>query len=306
MATANGGVATLIHTAVLSNTASYGGGGLEEFDSGTLIVTDSTISGNSSPDGGGIESNGTVSLAGSIVSNNSSTFGGGGITNEITGGSPNEIMGGMTITATTISSNTSVEGGGGILAVGGPLTVTNSTISNNTALSGGGLDAANKGTTVLTNTTFSGNTATNSGGAIYDQDGGPYANSIALAYVTIVSNTSGIVHVSADGISLLGTLIVGSTTGPNCAGPSIADLGYNLDSGTSCGLTKPTDLSNTNPLIGPLANNGGPTMTMALLTGSPAIDHGGTRAQGCPATDQRGVTRPQGLACDIGAFEAGH
>jgi hypothetical protein len=76
-----------------------------------------------------------------------------------------------------------------------------------------------------------------------------------------------------------------------------------LDGGTSCGLSQPTDLTNTDPMLARLADNGGPTETQALKPGSPAIDHGGTSANGCPATDQRGVLRPQGPACDIGAFE---
>jgi hypothetical protein len=74
--------------------------------------------------------------------------------------------------------------------------------------------------------------------------------------------------------------------------------GHNIEQGTTCGF----DI-NANPLLGPLAGNGGPTQTMALLKGSPAIDRGGSAF--CPATDQRGVKRPDkpGTACDIGAYE---
>ncbi len=78
--------------------------------------------------------------------------------------------------------------------------------------------------------------------------------------------------------------------------------GHNLDSGSSCNFTKPGDLSNRNPLLGPLQDNGGRTPTLALQAGSPAIDAGDLI--GCPATDQRGVLRPQHGQCDIGAFEA--
>jgi hypothetical protein len=66
-------------------------------------------------------------------------------------------------------------------------------------------------------------------------------------------------------------------------------------------MTGPGDQVNTDPMVGPLAENGGPTLTHALLTGSPAIDAGDDAV--CPATDQRGVSRPQGVACDIGAYE---
>jgi hypothetical protein len=100
----------------------------------------------------------------------------------------------------------------------------------------------------------------------------------------------------------------GSTTPTNCApGPGIASFGRNIDSGTDCHLSdtvpNQADQSDTNPLIGPLQNNGGSTMTMALLPGSPALDKVPTTGAGCPTTDQRGIPRPQGPACDIGAFE---
>jgi hypothetical protein len=100
-----------------------------------------------------------------------------------------------------------------------------------------------------------------------------------------------------------GSIIAGSQTGPNCSGTISEVAGYNLDSGTTCVLSDATDLTATDPLLGPLTANGGPTLTMALLGGSPAIDHGGSAANGCPATDQRGVVRPQAAACDIGAYE---
>jgi len=98
--------------------------------------------------------------------------------------------------------------------------------------------------------------------------------------------------------------VANSTSAPNCIGPISESAGYNLDSGASCGFSKSTDLTTTDPLLGPLFNYGGPTSTMALLPGSPAIDHGGASVNGCPTTDQRGVVRPQGPACDIGAYEA--
>ena len=83
-------------------------------------------------------------------------------------------------------------------------------------------------------------------------------------------------------------------------------LGFNLDDGTSRGFNQTTSLSDTTPLLGPLQNNGGPTPTMALLPGSPAIDSGATRAQGCPALDQRGQPRPDAdeTRCDRGAYES--
>jgi hypothetical protein len=94
--------------------------------------------------------------------------------------------------------------------------------------------------------------------------------------------------------------ILAANTADNCTGTATS-AGNNLDSGTTCSLPA-GELSNSNPLLGPLAANGGPTATHALLPGSPAQDSGGTA--GCPPTDQRGTSRPQGSACDIGAYEA--
>jgi len=94
----------------------------------------------------------------------------------------------------------------------------------------------------------------------------------------------------------------------NCIGTISETSGYNVDSATTCGFSAGTDISSTEPLLGALANNGGPTQTQALGAGSPAIDQGGTSAQGCPAIDQRGLSRPDesadNSACDIGAFES--
>jgi CSLREA domain-containing protein len=118
-------------------------------------------------------------------------------------------------------------------------------------------------------------------------------------------------------VSLANTLIGGNRDGsaanrqkPDCSG-SLASLGYNLVQNLNgCSLTgTPTgNQTGLDPKLGPLANNGGPTFTHALLSDSPAIDKGNPAAPGssnsaCAATDQRGIARPQGAACDIGAFE---
>ena len=90
----------------------------------------------------------------------------------------------------------------------------------------------------------------------------------------------------------------------NCtdsSGVAIRSNGHNLDSETSCGFTAAGDISNTDPLLGPLQDNGGRTWTHALLPGSPAINQGTNST--CPATDQRGIARPQMGICDIGAYE---
>jgi hypothetical protein len=78
-------------------------------------------------------------------------------------------------------------------------------------------------------------------------------------------------------------------------------LGHNIASDNSCNLSAPGDMPNTDPLLGPLQNNGGPTYTTAIPFNSPAKDSADNTA--CPPTDQRGVIRPQGAGCDIGAYE---
>ncbi len=119
---------------------------------------------------------------------------------------------------------------------------------------------------------------------------------------TVAFNQGGGIQNSGGTLTLVSTLLASNTPGNNCTG-SLIDLGYNLSSDASGAFTSVGSLNNTDPLLAPLANNGGPTLTMALLPGSPAIDAGDT--VGPPSTDQRGFPRPAGAAGDIGAFEFG-
>ena len=173
-----------------------------------------------------------------------------------------------------------------MLADGGSLTtVTNSTFSGNSAVGteaqvqdGGAIDSG--GLLTVTNSTFSGNTATGPGADIDTFLG--------------------------DGATLRGT-ILSSSNDSNCNSfdaTTITDGGYNISSDASCGFSG-TSLPSTNPMLGSLANNGGPTQTMALVPVSPAVDAIPVGPL-CPASgtkDQRGTVRPQGSACDIGAYE---
>ena len=97
------------------------------------------------------------------------------------------------------------------------------------------------------------------------------------------------------------SIVAGDSANDDCSG-TITDGGNNVstDFDDSCSFTGPSDRVNVDPLLGALRNNGGPTDTLSLLAGSPAIDAGA----GCAATDQRGQPRPQGTACDSGAFES--
>jgi len=125
---------------------------------------------------------------------------------------------------------------------------------------------------VITNTTFFSNTASGSGGNIY------FAGFSLALRNTIVANGS-----------------------PDNCSTTVSSRGHNLESGNSCHFSATGDLSEIDPLLGPLAGNFGATPTHALLPGSPAIDAGTN--DGCPSVDQRGFPRPQNGVCDIGAYE---
>jgi len=220
--------------------------------------------------------------------------------------------------------------GGGIYSAAGMSTtsvaLTNVIVTGNTATHGGGIENDLGSTLVMSGVTVSGNMASVAGGGIENEAGAPGAT---LTNVTVSGNTAGtgagvsndgnltLSFVTISGNSLDGsgdhtirnTILANSASGTNCSGGgTLLAEDHNLDSGSTCGFTDPTDLINTNPDLGPLQDNGGPTFTHALAAGSPAIDAG---SGDCPppATDQRGVARPVdgngdgSASCDIGAFE---
>ena len=186
------------------------------------------------------------------------------------------------------------------------MSIVSSTIDHNTASNGAGI-RHNKGNLALTNDTISFNAATNNGGGLYSED------NALLTNVTVDSNqtngapdTGGSLYLDNSSLSLKNTIVSNSGPEGNCGfNPPVFvnSVDHNLDSGTTCGFAATGDITNTNPLLGPLQDNGGSTPTQALQPNSPAIDHGTN--SGCPATDQRGLHRPQGTGCDIGAYEVG-
>ncbi|MEP7359057.1 MAG: choice-of-anchor Q domain-containing protein, partial [Anaerolineales bacterium] len=198
--------------------------------------------------------------------------------------------------------------GGGLDNFGGQAVLSNVTISANFAVIGGGIEN-DTGRVTLTNATLSGNTASSGGG--FDS----YHARSTLSFVTLSGNTGttsggGLRQtgsVAGQGITLTATIMNAGAQGANCvvAGSgvySITSSNYNLSSDASCSayLLKPQDLNSTNPLLGPLQNNGGFTPTHLPGALSPAIDSAGGA---CPATDQRGFLRPSGLNCDRGSVE---
>jgi hypothetical protein len=314
----SGGTATLeiVNSSVSGNYAYDAGGGIHNDASNggnaTLTLMNSSVDRNSAAynsypfgggHGGGIANDdvgGNVTLINSSVTNNSAGVpdpfpmgDGGGITNDGT----------LTITNSTISSNHAYLSGGGILN-GGVLTITNSTVSGNSAIGwhdgqpwghGGGI----VGIVTFNNSTLSGNGANLATGGIEGR--GTITNS------TISGNSS-------PGISATGPLEIGNTilnasgSGPNISnnGGTVISHGYNVCSDNGGGfLNGPGDQVNTNPILGPLQDNGGPTFTHALLPGSPAVDAGDPNFTPAPYYDQRGPDfwRVRNGRIDSGSFE---
>jgi predicted outer membrane repeat protein len=283
----NDGTLTVTNSTFSGNGAIYGGG---IYNDDTLAVTNSTFSGNSADYGGGIYNDYMATVTNSTFSDNSANSDGGAIYNDDT----------LAVTNCTFTGNSAPDGAsGGAIYNDDTLTVTNSTFTGNSAPDGGsGGGIYNDDTLTVTNCTFTGNSAY-SGGAIYNDD------------TATVTNT-----------------IIAGNSRVNCVdGGSITDGGHNIDGGPTCGFrgtgcadTSGTSFCNTDPELDPagLANNGGPTQTIALCTGpgtpascagrSPAIDAGDNTTCSNPlvsGVDQRGFTRfpPGDPVCDIGAFE---
>jgi hypothetical protein len=258
------------------------GGGI--YNIGTLTINGSTISGN--------RVNGFVEVLGL----------GGGICNG----------GRLTINTTTISGNTITKLGlgAGIYNFGGTLTINRSTISENTARRAGGI-RIDGGTVVIDNSTISGN-GYNQYGLCSGIDGGPEA--IAINNTTISRNIgpNGGAGFCATTTMTIQNSIVANNSGRNCDS-GVTSHGYNLSSDGTCDFNGPGDMNNTEPLLGPLQNNGGPTETIAELEGSLTIDAG--NPSGCRDSqghllkiDQRGYPRPgkdkHDHRCDMGAYES--
>jgi Bacterial Ig-like domain (group 3)/Right handed beta helix region len=282
----NAGMATVTDSTIDDNSAGYYGGGI--VNSGTLTVSASTVDGNTgSVYGGGIENyNGTLTVCTSTLDGNTAYYGG-GIDNA--GGT-------VTVSASTLGGNAAGYGGG-ISIDGGTVTVTNSTIAGNSALYGGGID--NAATLTVVNTTIAYNQvgAYGTGGGLYDSGG-----ATTTLYNTIVAvNTAG-------GGTGIGDDIAGSGVSPASANNLVGvDESGSLTSGTNGNL-----VGVSNPGLAPgLANNGGPTQTIALLDGSPAIGAGSIAlavdpTSGLPLTyDQRGPGYPRFVngTVDVGAVE---
>ena len=280
-----------------------GGGILTSNTDARLVLTAVTLRANVAGDGGGLFAYGPVVVTGSLISRNSPY----GIDASDT----------LTVRNSTISGNRA----GGV-RTSGPGELSRSTIANN---SGAGIEAKYAESWTIADSTISGNSGD---GVQWADDEG---DSLTIVNSTISGNGgTGVRALSAPAVSIYSSTIVRNRHGLASHGgeslPStityrnsviaengvdcssglgvLVSQGFNLDSDSSCNLTR-ADVTAPNARLGPLADNGGPTLTHALLTGSPAIDSGAA----CPAMDQRGVPRPRdgdgngNAACDRGSLE---
>jgi hypothetical protein len=291
-----------------ANGGSGGGGGsaggIYNESGARLTISDSTISGNSAGRGGngGAGSNATASGTGGSAGGSGSGGVGGAILN----------FGSVTISDSTLSGNQSGRGGNGATGGSGISAGNGSPSSSSSGGVGGAIYTGSSQAVTLTNDTFAVNAASpggtggsssgggGSGGAVYHVGVGL----VQLSFVTVTNNAAaatvgGIDNAGGGALTEAASIIAANTGSPaeNCSTGSVTDLGSNIVFGdNSC------PGRNADPKLASLAANGGPTQTMALLPGGAAIDAVPTNA--CPvATDQRGVSRPQGSACDAGAYE---
>lgn len=281
-----GSTTTLARTRIVGNTTAadttYDGAGIELGSGAALTIKRGILKRNSTPtgDGGAIDSQGALTLVKTTIAGNRAGNDGAGISH---GGTS------LTIRDSTISGNragtdpTSGDSdGAGIYYTGGVGSITNSTISGNVGPhpsgDGAAIYAAGSSTIDILNTTIAFNQAGDSGGGVFVVGG----STVGLTNTIVARN------------SALGG------SGANCAGTSPVSGGRNLENGTSCALSGPGDL-NAAPGLRRLADNGGATRTHALRRSSAAVNR--VAAAACPPRDQRGVRRPQGRRCDIGAYE---
>jgi hypothetical protein len=277
----NYGTVSLADCTISANTAKTSGsgsqgGGLDNMGTGTANLTDCTVTGNFANAGGGLENfiQATMNLTDCTLSGNSATYSAG-----------LNSLGPVTLTDCTISGNSATGAGGGLSVGPDAATLTNCTISGNSAAYGGGL--LNYAAAILTDCTISGNTAS-TGAGIANQSASGYTISATLTDTIVAGNvTPG--GVASD---------IGGTNPANVTGTY--DLIGTGGSGGIVGGASGNIVGVASAKLGPLANNGGLTQTIALLTGSPALNVG-VVVSGV-TTDERGLPRPGG-STDIGAFQ---
>jgi hypothetical protein len=293
------------------NSSAGSGGGIYAFNA-NLTLSDCVVSDNGAPGGGG---GGIYSTAGDaliencLFLNNSAASRDGGAIYNIGATCCNTAY--LDLHTSTIMGSYAINGGAIYNTEKAVLTITDSTISNNQAShNGGGICNTGQLESVagvyLSNSTISGNTAA-AGGAIY-QDTSQNGAFSQIQNSTLAGNTVGTIwsYGSMATVQLTNTVLKAGTTGATILGGMITSHGFNLSSDNAGGyLNGPGDQINTDPLLGPLQDNGGPTLTHALLPGSPAINAGDPSFTPPPVYDQRGTgyDRVRNGRLDSGSFE---
>jgi hypothetical protein len=290
---------------VLSRGRFSGGGGAVYNSTGGVLSLDEVDINRCYADatgGGGIYNAGTLTVNRSTLRDNVATISSGGAIANVGAGT-------VAVRDSTFSGNSALNYGGAIYQQnGGPTTLENVTLSGNTAAWGGAI--AHIGVLHLTNVTFAGNIA-DTGGGLYAH---MWSTQNTLLNVTMNANradTGGGIYNESISMTLKNTIVANSrdradtSDSLNCDsnGAPTTSFGHNIISDGSCFAGTTGDQTNTNPQLGPLADNGGPTLTVMPLAASPAINNGTN--SGCPARDQRGARRPFGPTCDVGAVEYG-
>ncbi len=334
-----GGVVTLNSCLVTDNEA-YVGGGIDNASQGKLTLEQTVVSANHATYGAGIGNNGTTTLNRSEVSQNLANSTGGGIgnigfltliestvaANQAKGGAGIETANGQVVVQdSTIADNLSPGvSGGGMFHQGGSVWITRSTLSGNSGYLGGAIFSAS-GDLRISDSTISGNTAEFAGGGIFAAAGSPTeATFVELAGSTITQNVARGNDLSSGGGGVKvasnpsgsarflprSSLIAenrATASGPDVRGPAIS-LGYNLigNSSDSTGWLGNDQVGTAaipiDPRLGPLKDNGGPTLTHAVLIGSPALRKGDPALEF--SFDQRYTERAFVTAPDVGAFHS--
>ncbi len=274
-----------------SNDASLYGGGMHNYESSPR-VTDCTFTDNYANFGGGMcsGSNSGATVDHCTFSDNRASDGG-GMANYLSD---------LTVMNSAFYDNMVVLRGGGMFNSSGSPVVTNCTfLANFTYMFGGGM-FNNWSSPMVTNCTFSGNRAVGYGAGMDNDHSSPTVTSCTF----FENEWDGMVNESGSKPTVRNTILAGSEA-HDCSG-SLASGGHNLvQKAEYCDGLGSNDLVTVDPKLGPLADNGGPTLTHALLPGSPAIDAIPPPYNGAPDTDQRGFPRPYALGgfADIGAVE---
>lgn len=297
----------------LQTGGTYDGGGAGINNQGTLTIIDSSVSNNTcdAGAGGGIYTAGSLTVRNSLISNNSQ------IRAEGDGGGIWVYDGSLVVSDTTFSGNAVGNGGGAIGVYHGTVDIVGSSFLNNTAFGGGGVRSY-YGTVFIANSTFSGNVTSGPGGALRtEQSGAMYLNNVTITQNKGDHFGGGGIYGGLAPVYMRNSILAGNSSivadpslAQDCLG-TIVSQGYNLiQNTTSCTIAGDLtgNIIGQDAQLGALSLNGGGTQTIPLLGSSPAINAGspvepGSGDIGCTAFDQRGIIRPQGRRCDMGAFE---